>query len=167
MTPARHDRDNQVIKQSPVPATTSDPTARIAGIFEANDKLIENNTRRIGILEEMAQTIHREWFVHFRFPGREKASSTPSPVGPIPQGWDVKRATDAMAVDPPTLVPKEGEKPFVPISGLANDSMLVHGVESRAGNSGSRFKNGEFPVCSHHSMSGKWQNRIRSVPAYR
>ena len=91
----------------------------------------------------MARAIYLEWFVHFRFPGREKVKLTNSPVGRIPQGWDVKRATDAMAVDPPTLVPKEGEKSFVPMSGLANDSMLVHGVESRAGNSGSRFKNGD------------------------
>ena len=39
----------------------------------AYDDLIENNTRRIAILEAMAQAIYREWFVEFRYPGCEKA----------------------------------------------------------------------------------------------
>ena len=46
--------------------------AKIASILSAYDDLIENNTRRIAILEEMAQAIYREWFVEFRFPGHEK-----------------------------------------------------------------------------------------------
>jgi type I restriction enzyme S subunit len=45
---------------------------RIASILSAYDDLIDNNTRRIKILEEMAQMLYREWFVHFRFPGHEK-----------------------------------------------------------------------------------------------
>jgi len=45
---------------------------KIAAILSAYDDLIENNTRRITILEEMAQALYREWFVHFRFPGHEK-----------------------------------------------------------------------------------------------
>ena len=45
---------------------------KIASILSAYDDLIENNTRRIQILEEMAQMIYREWFVHFRFPGHEQ-----------------------------------------------------------------------------------------------
>ena len=48
---------------------------KIAAILSAYDDLIENNTRRIQILEEMAQTIYREWFVHFRFPGHEDVRS--------------------------------------------------------------------------------------------
>jgi len=42
---------------------------KIAAILSAYDDLIENNTRRIEILEEMARSIYREWFVKFRFPG--------------------------------------------------------------------------------------------------
>jgi type I restriction enzyme S subunit len=42
---------------------------QIASILSAYDDLIENNTRRIMILEEMAQMTYREWFVNFRFPG--------------------------------------------------------------------------------------------------
>jgi len=62
---------------------------RIAGILSAYDELIENNQRRIKILEEMARSLYREWFVHFRFPGHDKVKMVPSPLGPIPQGWKV------------------------------------------------------------------------------
>ncbi|TWU29645.1 restriction endonuclease subunit S [Bythopirellula polymerisocia] len=66
------------------------PTQRkIASILSAYDDLIENNTRRIAILEEMAQAIYREWFVHFRFPGHEKVKLVESPLGKIPVGWEV------------------------------------------------------------------------------
>ena len=62
---------------------------RIASILSAYDELIENNQRRIKTLEEMARSLYREWFVHFRFPGHDKAKMVPSPLGPIPQGWEV------------------------------------------------------------------------------
>ena len=62
---------------------------KIASILSAYDDLIENNLRRIKILEEMAQTIYREWFVKFRFPGHEKTRMVDSPMGKIPEGWEV------------------------------------------------------------------------------
>ena len=64
---------------------------KIASILSAYDDLIENNTRRIKILEEMAQAIYKEWFVNFRFPGHEKVKMVESELGLIPQGWEVKR----------------------------------------------------------------------------
>jgi type I restriction enzyme S subunit len=64
---------------------------RIAGILSAYDGLIENNQRRIRILEEMARAIYREWFVLFRFPGHQKTELVTSPIGNIPQGWEVKK----------------------------------------------------------------------------
>ncbi|MBF0614896.1 MAG: restriction endonuclease subunit S [Magnetococcales bacterium] len=63
---------------------------RIAGILSAYDDLIENNQRRIKILETMARTLYREWFVHFRFPGHENVRRVASPLGEIPEGWEVK-----------------------------------------------------------------------------
>jgi type I restriction enzyme S subunit len=62
---------------------------RIAGILSAYDELIENSQRRIKILEAMARALYREWFVHFRFPGHESVPRVPSPLGEIPQGWEV------------------------------------------------------------------------------
>ena len=60
---------------------------RIVDILSAYDDLIENNERRIRILEEMARTIYREWFVEFRFPGHERVRMVASEVGKIPKGW--------------------------------------------------------------------------------
>jgi type I restriction enzyme S subunit len=71
---------------------------KIAGILSAYDDLIENNQRRIKILEEMAQSLYREWFVHFRFPGHESARFTASPLGQIPEGWEVKKVGDAFEI---------------------------------------------------------------------
>ncbi len=67
---------------------------KIAFILSAYDDLIENNTRRIAILEEMAQSLYREWFVHFRFPGHEKKRLVESELGLIPEGWDVVKIRD-------------------------------------------------------------------------
>jgi type I restriction enzyme S subunit len=67
---------------------------RIAGILSAYDELIENSQRRIKILESMARALYREWFVHFRFPGFEHHPRVASPLGDIPQGWEVKKLKD-------------------------------------------------------------------------
>jgi type I restriction enzyme S subunit len=64
---------------------------RIGEVLTLFDDLIENNTRRIAILEQMAQVIYREWFVHFRYPGHEEDVLVDSSVvGAIPDGWEVK-----------------------------------------------------------------------------
>ncbi len=60
---------------------------RIASVLAAYDDLIENNTRRIKILEEMAQMLYREWFVDFRYPGHEMVKMVDSELGPIPKQW--------------------------------------------------------------------------------
>ena len=71
---------------------------RIASILSSYDDLIENNSRRIKILEQMAQMIYREWFVNFRFPGYEKVKMVNSRLGRIPEGWEIKRFTDCIDV---------------------------------------------------------------------
>jgi type I restriction enzyme S subunit len=62
---------------------------RIASILSAYDDLIENNQRRIQILELMVRNLYREWFIQFRFPGHEKQPLDSSSLGAIPQGWQV------------------------------------------------------------------------------
>ncbi|GFO96489.1 restriction modification system DNA specificitydomain [groundwater metagenome] len=95
------------------------PTQRkIASILSAYDDLIENNTRRIKILEEMAQALYREWFVKFRFPGHEKVGMVESELGMVPEGWEVKRLGDVVTLHrgksyrTPDLV-DEGRIPFL------------------------------------------------------
>nr|WP_206630136.1 restriction endonuclease subunit S [Mesorhizobium sp. M5C.F.Ca.IN.020.32.2.1] len=82
---------------------------RYASILSAYDDLIDNNTRRIAGLEEMARRIYEEWFVHFRAPGCEGLPLVDSPLGPIPEGWTVtelmdfcQRITDGAHKSPPT-----------------------------------------------------------------
>jgi type I restriction enzyme, S subunit len=117
--------------------------SRIASILCAYDDLIENNTQRIAILEEMARWIYEEWFVRFRFPGHESVRMVKSELGAVPEGWDVVSASSAIHINPTTKVPKEGLKPFVAMNCLSNTSMLVEAPEERSGNSGSKFRNGD------------------------
>jgi len=72
------------IKIPPIPHEQK----KIAAILSAYDDLIENNKRRIALLENMAEEIYREWFVRFRFPGYQ---TTELEKG-IPKGWDTGRA---------------------------------------------------------------------------
>jgi type I restriction enzyme S subunit len=79
-----------------VPATVPEPAAqrRIASILSAYDDLIENNTRRIAVLEELARRIYEEWFVRFRFPGHEGVRIVESELGLAPEGWETVRMED-------------------------------------------------------------------------
>lgn len=81
--------------QIPIPPPLTQ--RKIAAILSAYDDLIENNLRRIKILEEMAQNLYREWFVKFRFPGYQHVQFTDSPLGPIPKGWKVKLLGDLIS----------------------------------------------------------------------
>ena len=72
----------------PVKAPPLSVQRRIAGVLSAYDELIENNQRRIQILETIARALYREWFVEFRFPGHEKIPRVASAVGDIPKGWE-------------------------------------------------------------------------------
>ncbi len=63
---------------------------KIASILFAYDRLIENNTRRIRLLEQMAENLYKEWFVRFRFPGHENVDM----VNGLPKGWKVEKLGD-------------------------------------------------------------------------
>jgi type I restriction enzyme S subunit len=87
----------EILRNFEVPLPPLPVQRRIADILSSYDDLIANNQRRIKILEEMARSLYREWFVHFRFPGHDKVKMVPSSLGPIPQGWEVKKLTDLTA----------------------------------------------------------------------
>ncbi|HST51845.1 MAG TPA: restriction endonuclease subunit S [Pyrinomonadaceae bacterium] len=119
---------------------------RIAAILSAYDDLIENNTRRIQILEEMARRIYEEWFVQFRFPGHENVRMIESELGLIPDTWKVKRLGEVVElVYGKALKADEREAGNVPVYGssgvvgfhnvpLVNEAGIIVG---RKGNVGS------------------------------
>jgi type I restriction enzyme S subunit len=143
------------------------PTQRkIATILSAYDDLIENNLRRIKILEEMAQNLYREWFVKFRFPGHQHARFTNSPLGRIPEGWEVKRLGDILGLNYGKALKQEdrcgGEVPVYGSSGVVgyHDVPLVNGpgiVVGRKGNVGSVYwcdKN-FYPIDTAYFVTSK------------
>ena len=131
------------LRETPIIVPPVETQRKIAAILSAYDDLIENNTRRIKILEDMAQTLYQEWFVHFRFPGHESVPMVESPLGSIPQEWEVVSASEAIFVNPKTSVPRDTIKPFVPMKSATEHSMLITEIEEKTGNSGAKFKNGD------------------------
>jgi type I restriction enzyme, S subunit len=111
---------------------------RIAGTLAAYDALIENNRSRLRLLEEMSLALHRAWFIERAARGGFGAS-LPGPS----IGWKRVPLRDAVEINPKVAVPRDGEKPFVPMGCLSNDSMIIEGVASRTGNSGAKFQNGD------------------------
>ena len=121
---------------------------RIGSILSTFDDLIENNMRRIAILEEMARRLHEEWFVHYRFPGHEETQFRNTiDLGCIPDGWRVISLSEAIDFNPRTKVPSNGEKLFVPMSALSENSMVVGKLEAKSGISGAKFQNGDTLVA--------------------
>ena len=111
---------------------------KIAAILSAYDDLIENNTRRVQVLEQMARDLYREWFAEFRFPGHEQAVFVEDEHGRRPEGWTRMPVSLAFEIDPRTKVDKDEVNPFVPMGSLSETSMVIEPIEERRGNSGAK-----------------------------
>ncbi|GCE17576.1 restriction endonuclease subunit S [Dictyobacter kobayashii] len=151
---------------------------KIAGILSAYDDLIENNTRRIAILEEMARMLYQEWFVNFRFPGHEDVKMVESPLGMIPEGWKVKKLGDVVELAYGKALKADdriaGDVPVYGSGGIVgfHNEKLVDGpgiIVGRKGNVGSVFLSdlGFYPidtvffVCSEISLYYVYYNLLR------
>ena len=124
-----------------------DVQKKIAAILSAYDDLIENNNRRIRLLEEMAQRIYREWFVDFRYPGHEGVPLVDSELGLIPEGWNWKQLRDIadevrISVDPSTIDPGT---PYVGLEHMPERSIALSewGMAGSAGSRKFRFLIGD------------------------
>lgn len=93
---------------------------RIASILSTYDTLIENNTKRIRLLEKMAENLYKEWFVRFRFPGHENVEMENG----LPKGWKVKKYEDEFNV-------KYGKG--LPTDKLTKDGFPVFGSNGQIG----------------------------------
>lgn len=67
---------------------------KVAAILSAYDDLIENNRRRIALLEEAARQLYKEWFVRFRFPGHEHVKI----IDGVPESWERTPASNVLNV---------------------------------------------------------------------
>ncbi len=135
------------IRTFPMPRLPSmSAQRRIAAVLSAFDELIEINERRIELLEDLARSLYREWFVYFRFPGHEDVELVDSELGPIPEGWEVRRlgavAELRYGKSLPAKIRRPGGVPVVSSAGVigTHDLALVEGpgiVIGRKGNVGS------------------------------
>lgn len=137
-----------LLKQMEIDLPPLSVQRRIADILSAYDDLIENNQRRIKILEDMARALYREWFVDFRFPGHDKVKFVDSPLGKIPEGWEVKTLGEILDLNYGKALRKgdrhDGEVPVYGSSGVVgyHNASLVKGpgiIVGRKGNVGSVF----------------------------
>lgn len=114
-----------------------DEQDRIAEFLGAYDDLIENNQRRIALLEESVRLLYREWFVNFRFPGGEPRRLN----GAVLPAWSKKQLSQLVEVNPKTPFEKDRLYPFVPMQSLSETSMLIETVDERVVQGGAKFQN--------------------------
>jgi type I restriction enzyme S subunit len=112
-----------VLKNFKITLPAREVQRRIADALSAYDDLIENNRRRMVLLEEAARQLYREWFVRLRFPGHEHTRN----IDGVPQGWERKRLADVADVNRETIPASfDGEIAYVDISsvtpGMINDT---------------------------------------------
>ena len=114
---------------------------KIADTISAYDELIENNRRRIALLEEAARLLYREWFVHLRFPGHEHVKITED----FPQGWKRWPASQVFQVNPKTPRNDDGTVAYLPMAALSESGMTVDqgALEYREKSTSVRFQNGD------------------------
>lgn len=122
----RQRADAKFIKKVVIPLPKIPEQQRIASILSAYDNLIENNNKRIAILEQMAEQIYKEWFVRMRFPGNENAEFEKG----VPKGWIVSKIGDRFYVylggTPSREKPEYwgGEIPWIN-SGKVNEKRII------------------------------------------
>ena len=117
---------------------------RIADILSTYDDLIENNRRRMALLEESARLLYREWFVRLRFPGYEH---TPIVDG-VPQGWERKTLGDLCSEIRDMVLPEalEPDTPYIGLEHIPRRSISLNewGTVEEVTSSKCRFKAGEI-----------------------
>ena len=111
-----------IIRRIPVPLPPIETQSKIADILSAYDDLIENNRRRIALLEEAARLLYREWFVHFRFPGHEHVKITDC----LPEGWGWRTLGDIAETNKESYRAKElpDEINYIDISSVAQGRVV-------------------------------------------
>lgn len=135
---------------------------KIAAVLAAYDDLIENNRRRVELLERMAAELYREWFVRFRFPGYQQAKFHKG----LPAEWELKKLKDILELCYGKALKEEqrqpGDFPVYGSSGVvgSHNKPLVDGpgiIIGRKGNVGSIHwsDTGFFPIDTAYFVKAK------------
>lgn len=107
-----------VLRNFKVPAPDLRIQRRVADYLATYDDLIENNKRRIALLEQSARLLYREWFVHLRFPGHEHINVADG----VPAGWERRQLGTVLTLkrgyDLPDAKRLPGSIPVVSSSGI-------------------------------------------------
>jgi type I restriction enzyme S subunit len=109
----------------------------LGAILATYDDLIENNSRRMTLLEDSARLLYNEWFVRLRFPGYEHTRI----VDGVPEGWEYVPTSEAVEINPKIKLSDDDKHCYVEMAELSTDSMVIQGAIMRDGRSGSKFQN--------------------------
>jgi type I restriction enzyme S subunit len=114
---------------------------RIAHLLSAYDDLIDNNQRRIQLLEQAARLLYKEWFVLLRFPGHQHVTITDG----VPENWERTVVPDLITINPKEKATKGIPIRYFPMSALSTRGMTVdlNDAESRTKSTSVRFRNGD------------------------
>ena len=130
--------NQDVINRIPICVPDKLTQKSIVFVLKSYDDLIENNRRRIHLLEEAARLLYREWFVHLRFPGHEHVAIKDG----VPEGWERTVLPDVIDVNPKTTIEKGKEVWYVPMSALSETGMTadISSFERRTKHTSVKFK---------------------------
>jgi type I restriction enzyme S subunit len=140
--------DRNVLHELKVSAPDRRSQESIASILTAYDDLIENNRRRMALLEESARLLYQEWFVRLRVPGHEDIRLTDSPLGNIPKGWRVVRLGDVTTKIGSGATPRGGEAAYLDQGITLIRSLNVY--DNRFDDDGLAFLNNEQAAALSH-----------------
>ena len=128
-----------ILKRFEVPLPPLATQRRIAEVLTAYDELMENNRRRMALLEAAARQLYAEWFVRLRYPGHARTRRADS----LPKGCERVRTPEAIEINPTSRLSSEEEHWWVEMSDLPTNSMVIQNAVKRDGRSGSKFRNGD------------------------
>ena len=168
--------NRNVLDTLPLEVPVLSAQKRIASVLSAYDDLIENNRRRIQLLEQAARLLYKEWFVHLHFPGHERVKIKDG----VPEGWERKTLGEIAPLNYGKSLKKDDRLPgSVPVYGSSgivgtHNRAMVNGptiIVGRKGNVGSVYWSSEdcFPIdtvyyVQSENCSLRLYYALRTVP---
>lgn len=126
---------NPILKSLVIDCPSLDIQKKIGNAISNYDHLIENNRKRIALLEESARLLYQEWFVKFRFPDCKIGDEG------FPEGWNYQPLSQLIEINPKVTFEKDKLYPFVPMQSLSESNMLIDNIEMRKISGGTKFQN--------------------------